>query len=86
MGRIIEVVENKNITGLGFQQGSFNANVKTMQEVFHSGEFIHSDDQHLAAVIEDDDEDEACANFVTHGQTYINWVAVDIPVVVRRSM
>ena len=57
-----------------------------MQPVFCSGGFIHKDDQHLAAIIEDNiDEDEACDNFVTRGQTCNNWVAVDIPTVIHRS-
>ena len=45
-GHVVEVIENKNIVGLGFQQGSFNANVKAVQQVFRSGGFIHKDDQH----------------------------------------
>ncbi|KAI5396663.1 hypothetical protein KIW84_062757 [Lathyrus oleraceus] len=68
-GRIVEDVENKNRAGLGFQQGPFNSNVKVMQPIFYSGVFIHQDDQHSAAIIEDSDEDEACANIVTHSQT-----------------
>ena len=84
--RVVEIAENKNRAGLGFQPTSFNANVKVMQPVFHSGGFIHGNDQHSATVIEDgDDEDEACANFVTHGQTCNNWVAVDVPIVIHRS-
>lgn len=55
-----------------------------MQEVFRIGGFIPKDDQCPTAVIEDDDEDEACANFVTHGQTCNNWVAVDVLVVMHR--
>jgi hypothetical protein len=82
---MVEVAENKNRVGLGFQQGTFNANVKVMQEVFHSGGFIHGDDQHSAAIIEDGDEDEACANFVTCGHTCNNWVAVDVPIIVHHS-
>ncbi|KAI5384918.1 hypothetical protein KIW84_071779 [Lathyrus oleraceus] len=62
-GRIAEVADNKNIAGLGFQPGPFNANVKVMQPIFHSGGFIHGNDQHSAAIIEDCDEDEACDNF-----------------------
>lgn len=68
-GHIMEIIENKNIDGLGFQQGPFNNSVKAMQQVFRSGGFIHGDEQHSATVIEDNNEDEACANFVTHRQT-----------------
>lgn len=56
-----------------------------MQPIFHSGGVIHGDDQHSAAIIEDGDEDEACANFVTHGQACNNWVDVDVPAIVHRS-
>lgn len=45
-GRVIEVIENKNKVGLGFHQGSFNGNVKAMQEVLRNGGFIHKDNQH----------------------------------------
>ena len=81
-GRVVEIVENKNRVGLGFQPGPFIVKAKVIQPIFRSGGFIHGNDQHSAAVIEDnDDEDEACTNFVTRGQTCNNWVAVDIPVV-----
>ena len=57
-----------------------------MQPNFHSGGFIHGNDQHSAAVIEDnDDEDEACANFVMHGQICNNWVVVDVPTFIHCS-
>ncbi|XP_050878012.1 uncharacterized protein LOC127081826 [Lathyrus oleraceus] len=82
-GRIVEVVENKNIDGLAFQQGSFKSNVKAMQSIFCSGGFIHKEEEHSIAIIEDEDEDDA--NFVTHRQTYNNWVVVDVPIVVHRS-
>ncbi|KAI5425849.1 hypothetical protein KIW84_031611 [Lathyrus oleraceus] len=85
-GRMIKIVENKNRVGLGFQPGSFNVKAEVMQPSFHSGGFILRNDQHTAVVIEDgDDEDEACANFVTHGQICNNWVAVDVPTVIHHS-
>ncbi|KAI5399014.1 hypothetical protein KIW84_064401 [Lathyrus oleraceus] len=65
------------------QQGPFNGNVKAMKGVFRSGGFIHGDEQYSAAIIEDNDEDEACANFVTHGQTCNNWVTVNVHVVLH---
>ncbi|KAI5409734.1 hypothetical protein KIW84_055257 [Lathyrus oleraceus] len=83
-GHVVEVLENKNKAGLGFQQGPVNANVNTIQLVFQSGGFIHKDNQHSTAIIEDHNEDEVCANFVTHGQTCNNWVVVDVPVVMHR--
>ncbi|KAI5397439.1 hypothetical protein KIW84_063306 [Lathyrus oleraceus] len=45
---------------------------------FHSGGFIHGNEQHLAAVLEDDEEED-CTNFVTHGKACNNLTAVDIP-------
>ncbi|KAI5444521.1 hypothetical protein KIW84_012958 [Lathyrus oleraceus] len=83
-GRMIEVVENKNMAELGFQQGPFNVKAEEVQPSFRSGGFIHGNEQHSAVVIEDD-EDEDCTSFVTHGQTCNNWVAVDILVIVHRS-
>lgn len=56
-----------------------------MQPKFHSGGFIHENSQHSAAIIEDSDENEAYANFVTHGQTCNNWVVVDVPTIIHRS-
>ena len=77
----MEVIENKNRARLGFQQGSFNSNVKVVQEFFHNGGFTHKDDQHSAAII----EDEVCDKFVTHGQTCNNKIVVDVLVVMHRS-
>ena len=51
---------------------------------FRSGGFIHGNVQHSTVVIEDD-EDEDCTNFVTHGKSCNNWIVVDIPVIVHRS-
>ncbi|KAI5384904.1 hypothetical protein KIW84_071767 [Lathyrus oleraceus] len=83
-GRMVEIDENKNRAELGIQLGSSNVKAEDVQPSFHSGGFIHGNDQHSVAVIEDD-EDEACANFVTHGQTCNNWVVVDVPVIVHQS-
>ncbi|KAI5396518.1 hypothetical protein KIW84_062654 [Lathyrus oleraceus] len=70
-GCVVEVAENKNRAGIGFQPGPFNAKVKVMQPVFHSRGFIHENDQHSTAIIEDNgDEDEACVNFVMHAIEY----------------
>ncbi|KAI5436028.1 hypothetical protein KIW84_022458 [Lathyrus oleraceus] len=67
-GRMIEIAENKNRVGLGFQSGPFDVIIKDVQPSFRNGGFIHENDQHSIVVIEDnDDEGEACANFVTHG-------------------
>ncbi|KAI5432373.1 hypothetical protein KIW84_036206 [Lathyrus oleraceus] len=55
-----------------------------MQLSFHSGGFIHGNEQHLAAVLEDSEKKDY-TNFVTHGNTCNNWTAVDIPVILHRS-
>ncbi|KAI5443647.1 hypothetical protein KIW84_012336 [Lathyrus oleraceus] len=80
------ITENKNRAELGFQPGPFNIKVEDVKPSFCSEGFIHGNEQHLNVVIEDgDDEDEACANFMTHGQTCNNWVVIDIPTIIHRS-
>ena len=81
---MVEVVENKSRAGLGFQQGSSNVKAEEVQPSFRSGGFIHGNEQHLAVVLEGD-EDEGCTNFVTHGKACNNWTTVDIPVIMHRS-
>ena len=54
-----------------------------MQLSFRRGGFIH-DNEHLAAMLEDDEEED-CTNFVTHGKACNNWTAVDIPVILHQS-
>ena len=81
----MEVTENKNREGLGFQPGPFNAKVKVMQPIFRSGGFIHGNDQHSTSILKYSDKDEVCDNFVTHGQTYNNWIVVDVPTVIHHS-
>ena len=76
--------ENKSRVGLGFQQGSYGIKVEDVKPSFCSGGFIHGNEQHLAAVVEGD-EDEDCTNFVTHGKACNNWTAVDVPVIMHRS-
>jgi hypothetical protein len=68
---MIEVAENKNRVGLGFQQGSSVVKFEDVQPSFHSGGFIHGNEQHSPVVIEED-KDEDCTNFVTHGKTCNN--------------
>jgi hypothetical protein len=84
VGRIVEVSDNKGRTGLGFQKGSSIARSEDMQLSFCSRGFIHGNEQHLADVLEDDEEED-CTNFVTHGKTCNNWSAVDILVILHRS-
>ncbi|KAI5418536.1 hypothetical protein KIW84_042967 [Lathyrus oleraceus] len=83
-GRVVEVIENKNMAGLGFQQGPFKEDVKVMQQVFHSEGFIHKEEEHSVAIIGYEDEEDN-TNFITHGQICNNWVVVDVPIIVHRS-
>ena len=55
-----------------------------VQLSFHNRGFIHGNEQHLATVLEGD-EDEDRTNFVTHGKDCNNWTVVDIPIIVHRS-
>ena len=43
-GRMVEICENKNRAGLGFQQGPFNVKVEEVQLSFRSGGFIHGNE------------------------------------------
>ena len=57
-GQVIDVVENKDRTGLGFAPGAVRRDLKYFQEVFHSAGFIHDKDHSTAAILEDDQGDE----------------------------
>jgi hypothetical protein len=83
-GRMVEVSDNKGRTGMGFQQGLSTARLEDMQLSFRSGGFIHGNEKHLAAVLEDDEEED-CTNFVMQGKACKNWTVVDIPVIMHRS-
>ena len=83
-GRMVKVSDNKGRTGLGFQIGLSVVRSKDMQLSFLGRGFIHGNEQHLAIVLEDSEEED-CTNFVTHGRTCNNWTAVDIPVILHRS-
>ncbi|KAI5425579.1 hypothetical protein KIW84_031404 [Lathyrus oleraceus] len=83
-GRVVEVSDNRGRIGLGFQKGSSTVRSEEMQLSFRSGGFIHGNEQHLAAVLEDSEEEDY-TNFVTHGKTCNNWTAIDIPVIMHRS-
>ncbi|KAI5409637.1 hypothetical protein KIW84_055177 [Lathyrus oleraceus] len=83
-GHMVEVSDNRGRTGLGFQKGSSIARSEDMQLSFRSGGFIHGNEQHLANVLEDSEEED-CTNFVMHGKACNNWTVVDIPVSLHRS-
>ena len=36
-------------------------------------------------VSDEDEEEEDCTNFVTHGKACDSWIAVDIPVILHQS-
>ncbi|KAI5400195.1 hypothetical protein KIW84_065209 [Lathyrus oleraceus] len=50
---------------------------------FCSGGFIHGKEQHLAVVLEDNEEEDY-TYFVAHGETCNNWTAVDISIILHR--
>lgn len=52
--------------------------------MFHSVGFIHSKDQSVAAILEDDEEQEM-PNFVAQGSICQNWIIVDVPFVIHLS-
>ncbi|KAI5400399.1 hypothetical protein KIW84_065331 [Lathyrus oleraceus] len=83
-GRVVEASDNKGRTGLGFHKGSSTVRSEEMQLSFRSEGFIHGNEQHLVVVLEDNEEED-CANLVTHGGTCNNWTVVDIPVILHRS-
>ena len=83
-GRMVEVSDNKGRTSLGFQKGSSTVRSEEMQLSFRSGGFIHGNEQHLAVVLEDSEEED-CTNFVTHGKACDNWTAVGIPIFMHQS-
>ncbi|KAI5444593.1 hypothetical protein KIW84_013016 [Lathyrus oleraceus] len=81
--RMVEVSYNKGRIGLGFQRGSSTVRSEDVQLSFHSGGFIHGNEQHLVVVLEEDEEED-CTNFVTHGKMCNNWIVVDIPVILHQ--
>lgn len=83
-GQVFELVENKHRVGFGFSPGAPQRDLMGIKEVFHSAGFIHSKDQPAAAILEDDEEQEAL-NFVTHGSICQSWIIVDLPSVIHLS-
>ena len=58
--------------------------MKRIQDVFHRVGFIHSKDQIVAAILEEDEE-KGVPEFVMHESTSQNWIAVDVPSVIHMS-
>ena len=78
--KMIKMEDNKSRAGIGYSSGAFNKH-----GLFKSGGFIHSgQDEEAAAILEEDAED--FGNFIIPGGVCNNWVAVDIPTVVHKSM
>ncbi|KAI5409890.1 hypothetical protein KIW84_055372 [Lathyrus oleraceus] len=80
----LSIAEEKRV---GAPMSSFKDALKIVEEVvrsedvqlsFRSGGFTHGNEQHLAVVLEDDEEEDR-TNFVTHGKA-CNKTVVDIPV------
>lgn len=84
-GQVVELVENKKKVGLGYLHGSTRRDLKQIQEVFQSVDFIHSKDQSATAILEDDQEQEA-PKIVMHGLICQNWIAVDVTYIIHLSM
>ncbi|CAI8593899.1 unnamed protein product [Vicia faba] len=88
-GHIMNLPENKHFVGLGFSLKSgktvkHEVIFRPIQEIFHSGGFIHPTSPEVDAVTKDD-SDLDWPNFMTHGGTSQNWIVVDIPIVVHVS-
>ncbi|KAI5400549.1 hypothetical protein KIW84_065438 [Lathyrus oleraceus] len=80
LGKMIELEDNKSRAGIGFSSGVFNE-----KGLFKSGGFIHTgQDEEAATVLEEDAEDSN--NFIIPGGICNNWVVVDIPTVIHKSM
>ncbi|KAI5444932.1 hypothetical protein KIW84_013274 [Lathyrus oleraceus] len=80
LGKMIRLEDNKSRAGIGFSSGISNERGQ-----FQSGGFIHTvKDQELAAIVEDDEEEDL-GNFIIPGGIYNNWVAVDVPTVIHKS-
>ncbi|KAI5436241.1 hypothetical protein KIW84_022636 [Lathyrus oleraceus] len=80
LGKMIELEDNESRAGIGFSSSTFNK-----QGLFKSGGFIHTGlDEEVAAVLEEDTKDSG--NFIIPGGVCNNWVVVDIPTVVHKSM
>ncbi|KAI5422054.1 hypothetical protein KIW84_045487 [Lathyrus oleraceus] len=79
LAKMIELEDNKSRAGIGFSSRVFNK-----KGMFKSGGFIHAaQSEEAAAVLEENAEDSD--NFVIPGGICNNWVAVDVPTVIRKS-
>lgn len=58
--------------------------MKKIQEVFHSAGFIHTKDQSIVVILEEDEEQEVL-DFVTRGSTCQYLIVMDVPSVIHLS-
>ncbi|KAI5445734.1 hypothetical protein KIW84_013821 [Lathyrus oleraceus] len=80
LGQMIKLEDNKSRAGIGYSSG-----VSNERGLFQSGGFIHTvEDQEVAAIVEDDEEEDL-GNFVIPGGICNNWVVVDVPTVIHKS-
>lgn len=81
-GKVIELPENGNRTGLGFVGSSGKqvqaSIVRPFNDIFRSGGFINMMSSEEDAIVEDKPEDEGLS-FVTPGIIVKNWTTVNIP-------
>ncbi|KAI5410038.1 hypothetical protein KIW84_055495 [Lathyrus oleraceus] len=80
LGKMIKMEDNKSRAGIGYSSGASND-----LGLFQSGGFIHTDGDHEAAAIIEEDEEEDVSNFVIPSGICNNWVVVDVPTVIHKS-
>lgn len=82
--QVVELAKNENIDGLGFSHGSTHRDLKHIQEVYHSADFIHSKDQSIVAILEDDQE-RVAPNFMIYKLMCPNWIDFDVSSIIHLS-
>ncbi|KAI5385363.1 hypothetical protein KIW84_072096 [Lathyrus oleraceus] len=80
LGKMIKMEDNKSRDGIAYSSGASNN-----LGLFQSGGFIHTDGDHEAAAIIEEDEEEDLDNFVIPSEICNNWVVVDVPTVIHKS-
>lgn len=79
-GKVVELPDNGNRTGLGFdyQVGKQASVARPFKDTFRSGGFISTTPDEVVAILEDETEVEG-PSFVTPRVIVKNWTIVDIP-------
>lgn len=83
-GLVVELAENKNRASLGVSPSATRRDLKQIQEVFHIAGFIHSKDQSVVSILEDDKEQQV-SYFLTRGSVCQNWIAIDVSSIIHLS-